>query len=415
MVVTIGLVVVAGATLALRGGVFDDDPDTAAVNPPVTITATSTPSDGPGSTSDSGEARAETSTTPSDAVVPPTASPTVNSGDASEPANEPVQEVVDERPELPPIEVGHPAFTYPLDELGNIDKWFPETYGFDNISVAWAPGAFPPERAEMIAQKTRDALAEANQKLGTDFSGPIEIYLADQLFAGDCLGCQGFTAADLDMIFILQDGSITDEQFDALLVHEMTHLIAAHHIALPHELFYAEGLAMWVMSDDITNAGGVSPVQVTAWMYRQGVLPSISELFDDDYAGRVRKRVPYDAAGAFAAFVIETYGMDAYRGLYTLDPPEMVLDKDWATLEAEWHAWLEPFADQEVNGVNGADWWAAASKVIQGYYRLYEDPTTVSPDQYRELSYARTALDMAETGLALEHLQASGPVGQTAQ
>ena len=50
----------------------------------------------------------------------------------------------------------------------------------------------------------------------------------------------------------------------------------------------------------------------------------------------------------FAAFFIDTYGMDAYKRLYSLDPPEKVLDKDWATLEAEWHAWLEQFADQEV-------------------------------------------------------------------
>jgi hypothetical protein len=411
MVSAIGLLVVVGATLALSGGLFDENPQPAAN----TASATSTPIPGTASTSTPPttsdlEPTSSSADLPLETQVPPTV-PTSN----PEPTEALVQEVSDEHPELPPLEVGQPAFTYPLNELGNIEKWFGESYQFDNISVAWPPGAFPPERAEVVAQKTRDALAEANQKLGTDFSGPIEIYLADQLFSEDCLGCQGFTAADLYMIFMLQDGSINEAQFDALLVHEMTHLIAAHYIGLPHELFYAEGLAMWVMSEDIVNYGGVSPVQVTAWMYREGSLPSIAELFDDDYAGRVRKRVPYDAAGAFAKFVIETYGFDAYSRLYTLDPPEKVLGKDWATLEAEWHAWLEPLADQEFNGVNSSQWWAAASQNIQGYYRLYEDPSTVSPDQYRELSYSRTALNMAEVELALEHLQASGLVGQTAQ
>lgn len=415
MVVTVGLLVVIVATLALRSGTFENDPGTAAISTEATATDANPPSDGSDSPPGASQAPVETTTGSNGADIPPTPTPETEAANVSEPTEEPVQEVVDERPELPPIEVGQPALTYPLNELGNIDKWFPETYNFDNITIAWAPGAFPPEHADVIAQKARDALAEANQKLGTDFNGPVDIYLADQLFTDDCLGCQGFTAADLYMIFMLQDGSITEAQFDALLVHEIAHLIAAHYIALPHELFYAEGLATWVMAEDITNTGGVSPVQVTAWMYRQGVLPSIQDLFDDDFAGRVRKRVQYDAAGAFAAFVIETYGMDTYKRLYSLEQPEAVLDKDWATLEAEWHAWLEPFADQEVNGVNGAEWWAAASKVIQGYYRLFEDPTTVSADQYRELSYARTALDIAEVELALEHLHASGLVGQTAQ
>ena len=63
-------------------------------------------------------------------------------------------------------------------------------------------------------------------------------------------------------------------------------------------------------------------------------MPSLQALRDGAFDGRVRKRAEYDGAASFAFFVVETYGWESYRQLYTLDPPEMVLNKTWEELEA---------------------------------------------------------------------------------
>jgi hypothetical protein len=183
---------------------------------------------------------------------------------------------------------------------------------------------------------------------------------------------------------------------------------------LPLELFHAEGLATHVMSDDMVAAGYLSPVQTAAWVYRAGAMPPLADLMEDDFAGRMRKRVYYDGAASFATFFIETYGWPAYRRLYTLDPPQAVVGKDWDVLEGEWHAYLDQFASNEINGVDGFEWWAAAQRVIDGYAVLYADPLAVTPEQYSALVTSRLALNRAELELAIAQIDLSGLAPETA-
>lgn len=360
----------------------------------------------------------EPATTPTGRTASPTqsieqaaATPTPVSEEVAT-ATTPAEEIV----QLPEVSVKDPELALHTTGVQRVEQQYSEVYEFDdNITVRWRPGAYSPEYAEVVAQKTRNAVAETNEKLGMSYDGPVIVLLADQLFDEACLGCQGYTAADQHWVFILDDGGLAEDEFDALLVHEVTHLIAAQKIFLPHDLFFAEGLAMWVMTDDLADAGYISPVQSTAWVYRAGALPALEELFDDDFAGRMRKRIYYDAAGAFATFVIEEYGWPDYRKLYTRDTPEFVMDKDWDTLEAEFHQYLEQFADNEVNGVGAEEWWAAAERVIDGYVHFYEDAVAVSAAQYHDLVLARLALNRGAVDQALSYLSSSGLGIQTAQ
>lgn len=318
--------------------------------------------------------------------------------------------------ELPDLQVDDPQFTLFSSGHARVNEQYSEFYTFEgDITVSWRPGAYPPEYAEDIAGKARDAVDEINEKLHTGYDGPVEILLADQLFNTDCVGCQGYTAADTHWVFLLDDGSLTEAEFDALLVHEVAHLVAAQKIYLPHNLFFAEGLATWIMTDTLTEAGYLSPLQTTAWVHRAGALPSLSELFDDDFGGRMRKRVAYDASAAFAFFIIDEYGWPAYRKLYTLDPPEQVTGKDWEALEQDWHSYLDGYADNTVNGTDAESWWSAASRVIDAYARFYEDPSLYDATQYRELSLSRVALTQGGVEQALSHLSSSGLGVQTAQ
>ena len=294
------------------------------------------------------------------------------------------------------VEVNDPTLTLPTFPLASVEATYTESYQFGSITVRFRTGAYTEEYAATIAQKTVEALAEANQKLQTEWSGDMTVFLADQLFAEDCLGCQGFTESDFRWIFMLDDGSVVADEFEALLVHESAHLIAGNTIHLPFDIFYVEGLATWVMTDDIVSNGYLSPVLTTAWVYEAGALPELGQIMEDDFAGRMRKRIYYDAAASFAFFIIETYGWDSYISLYRQNPVDVVLGKSLQEIESEWHAYLQPLVGTKMNGVGATEWWGAAEQVIQGYGRFYDDPDSVTADQYRFLTLSRLALNRGD-------------------
>lgn len=313
-----------------------------------------------------------------------------------------------QEPVVTNVDVGQPAFELPTFPLASVEATYTESHQFGSVTVRFRPGAYTVDYAAEIASQTEAALAEANAKIQEQWSGDLTVFLADQLFAEDCLGCQGFTESDFRWIFMLDDGSVVADEFEALLVHEATHLIAGNTIHLPFDIFYVEGLATWVMTDDLIKHEYVTPLQSTAWVYEAGALPSLQDIMNDDFAGRMRKRVYYDAAAAFAFYVIDTYGWDSYVALYQETPVDAALGKSLATVETEWHAYLEPYTANEINGVGAVEWWNAATQVIDAYGRFYVDPSAYSAEQYRSLTLSRLAINRADAGNALAFLEESG-------
>ena len=383
LTVVVGLLTMLVGAMAIRGeNIFDAD-DEATRTPDVTVA--SAPDFTPGS---------------GGAPVIPTPGP---AGDSPAPPN------------MPEIQVQKPEYTNYTENITRVREHYAERHTYNTITVAWRPGTFPPERAAEVADTAARLLGEANARIQTNFYPEMEIFLADQLYAPECLGCQGFAAADLFQIFLLQDGSLAADEFEALLLHEIVHVIAAHEISLPHSLFFAEGLATWAMTDYLVASGYISPLQTAAWIHQVGAMPSLSELREDNFAGRVRKRAEYDGAASFAFFIVETYGYDAYRQMYTLDPPEMVVDRTWAQLEAEWHAYLDRWAGNVVNGVDAQQWWGAMSQVAEGFGTLYTNPAPVTAEQYTSLVQARLLVNRGDIDSAHVALNASGLVHRTAQ
>jgi hypothetical protein len=386
LTVVVGLLTLLVGAMAIRGeNIFDADDDVSGVSAP-----------------DAASASNADPATPATGEVPPAATPVANV-DNLQPAY------------LPDVRVQKPEYTNYTENLTRVREHYAERHTYNTITVAWRPGAFPPENAAYVADTAARLLGEANARIQTNFYPEMEIFLADQLYAPECLGCQGFAAADLFQIFILQDGSLAADEFEALLLHEIVHVIAAHEISLPHSLFFAEGLATWAMTDYLVASGYISPLQTAAWIHHVGAMPTLSELRKDNYAGRVRKRAEYDGAASFAFFMVETYGYDAYRQMYALDPPEMVVDRTWEQLEAEWHAYLDRWAGNVVNGVDAQQWWGAMSQVAEGFGTLYTDPAPVTAEQYTSLVQARLLVNKGDIESAQAALNASGLVHRTAQ
>ena len=313
---------------------------------------------------------------------------------------------------LPTVLPAHPPVrSAPINGIQAVEAYYSEWHERDNFIISWRPGAFPESRADEVAVQARIGLDQVNRQLGTNDNGRIEILLADEMYlATDCVGCQGFAFSDRRQVFILQDGSMSDEEFQALLTHEIGHVIAGNYIALPHvaTLFLAEGLATWLMTPDLVAQGFIEPRQIAAWAWKVGIIPPFFDLRDAEFEGRTRARAEYDPAASFTQYVIETYGMEAYKRIYDGELPEDAMGKTYAQLEQEWHAWLAPWADKTVNGIDAETWWNTAQVVIQGFEILYSDPASVSQEQYAQLATARVALNKGELDNAIALMQASG-------
>jgi hypothetical protein len=311
-----------------------------------------------------------------------------------------------------------PVRAAPINGIDAVETYYSEWYQFDNFIIAWRPGAFPEERAAEVALMARKGLADVNAKLGTSDNGPIEILLSDQMYLkDDCHGCQGYAFSDFRQVFILQDGSMAPEEFQALLTHEIGHVVAGSNIELPHiaTLFLAEGLSTWLMTPDLVAEGFIEPRQIAAWAWKVGKISPILELRKAKFEGRTGARHEYDPAASFTEFVIETYGLDVYKSIYAGELPDDVVGKSYTDLEQEWHAWLSAWADIALpNGVNAESWWGASDIVKQGFDRLYTDETTVTQQQYALLATARVYLNRGEIDTALALMQESGLVFGTA-
>lgn len=326
---------------------------------------------------------------------------------------------VQQEAESPPLpSVAKPELLAPTGIPSAVHGYYSETYEYEGFTIAWRPGAFPPERAAEVASEALRARDRVNQMLGLNDTAPMTIYLADRMFDESCIGCQGYAAADFRQIFILQDGSVAPDEFPSLLIHEVGHVLALN-IAEPEKLFFAEGLAVWISDEAIRDAGYISAIQTAAWAYKAGTLPSIPELLEAQYEGRVRARVEYDGAASFTKFFIDTYGLDAYKTMYDLvaserTGPETIVNTDWATLEEQWYAWLLARADEEFNGADATEWWLVGRSIAAGFGALYDNPGPVTVEQYAALSAARLELNRGNLDAASTLANSSNLTPRTA-
>ncbi len=341
-----------------------------------------------------------------------------SSGTGGETSTEvaPVNTGGEEQPPLLPA--NPPVRGAPIYDTQAVENYYSEWYQFENFIIAWRQGAFPAERAEEVAAQARKGLDDVNQRLGTNDNGRIEILLADQMYLkDDCHGCQGYAFSDRRQVFILQDGSMAEDEFQALLTHEIGHVISGNHIALPHvaTLFLAEGLSTWLMTPDLVAQGYIEPRQIAAWAWKVGKIPPILELRKAKFEGRTGARHEYDPAASFTEFMIGTYGLPAYKSIYAGELPDDVIGKSYQELEQEWHGWLAEWADNALpNGVTAETWWDASDDVKQGFDTLYDDETSVTQQQYAMLATARVALNRGDVVNALSMMEQSGLIARTA-
>ena len=146
---------------------------------------------------------------------------------------------------------------------------------------------------------------------------------------------QGKLLTGQDLDFAVPDGSAFHQGPQSTLSHEMAHCIIHQRLGRGEMVALGEGIAVYL--------NGASPEdhrRSGAQLLRQGKLPKLADLFSEFR----QLDLGYPAAGSFCGFVIETYGMDAFKRILFLDDPDAVLARLNGTIEsveAKWHEFLK--------------------------------------------------------------------------
>lgn len=290
-------------------------------------------------------------------------------------------------------------------------RLLPMTRIMPHLRVHYRPGTFSAAAIDTFSTDTEAAIAHIEQTLGVTWSGGDDYYLAYALFSDPDLGVRGYTRPGYRTIIQMYDGSGTrlDRQYAS--THELTHQIAYDTIGEAATTMLLEGLAMYAGQFYLVADGSVSLDGLARAALAQNRLIPITALNDGSvgFIGRFYYRRPYDEAGSFVQFLISTYGLPAFKRVYTTGDFGGVYGKSLLELQGEWEQYLEspravgPFAP------DSARYFDDLSAVQSAYTQMFTAMSAgkaVSAQTYQVLDNARIAADNADDAAAEADLQA---------
>jgi hypothetical protein len=204
-----------------------------------------------------------------------------------------------------------------------------EEYESDHFIFYCTPGHLTADEMAAIAENQEALFQELSGLLGVDYQGKITYYLYGN--REDFQGipgayCSGSTVTYLCIFCVdICKGGLHDS-------HELTHALA-NTIGFQHGLL-AEGLAIYV--EDYIMAHQ-NPHAIVKILFSEGRLTPLEDIMEDFWCDVL---FDYDISGSFTLFLIETYGMDMYKVLYSkplgYEAFEEVYGKSLDELEGEW-------------------------------------------------------------------------------
>ncbi len=207
----------------------------------------------------------------------------------------------------------------------------------------------------ILTQATERSVAFVQERLGTRLPSPLEVYFIGRVVGQGGYAREGIVLSYPDRLYIGGD-------VETVLRHEIVHVLDAPLVRPATPALLREGLAVWV-------AGG---------HYRPGSIPSragalarldwyipLAQLADHFY--NHQHEIGYLEAAAFVAYLVETYGWDAFLSFYRQsgEPTDMTpadaldgaLHRSFGAgleeMEQAFQAWLsgQPTTTEEVRDV----------------------------------------------------------------
>lgn len=142
---------------------------------------------------------------------------------------------------------------------------------------------------------------------------------------------------------------ISHASLDAVLKHELVHVVAARFGAPVLKASFSTGLVEGLAMAIEWDWGNRTPHQYAAAMRAFGAGTDIRSIISPAGFASQASSVSYVLAGSFCRFLIDTYGMRNMAALYRSAEYEAIYGKPLDSLVAEWHRFLDtiPVDDQE--------------------------------------------------------------------
>jgi len=163
------------------------------------------------------------------------------------------------------------------------------------------------------------------------------------------------------------------ETLEYILRHEWTHLITGQWSRKASPLF-SEGI-----SEVIAHLHDLDPLHHTALRHKfaYASISLIEILKQDSFYESEWRRINYDLAGSFVAFLLDRGGLEQFRGFYCLlndrkvnEAFQQVYGCSLAQMEAEWNAFLfsrqseEPFQNAVWQAMEDLIWHAVEHRMV---------------------------------------------------
>lgn len=193
-----------------------------------------------------------------------------------------------------------------------------ETYTSAHYVFHYLPGSAAERDIEQIAAAQEGSFAKICRTLRVTYPEKINYYFTDspleigRIFWEEGTPCNGVALCGDNKIY-----AVYSDEIKCIGAHEDTHLIS-FLLGYPQSDFVVEGLAMFM--DGLW--WGVANEVWTAYYKAKHPGLSVAELFDNDVFAGHGCIITYPIAGAFARYLIDTYGMERYLAFYQYDGGE---------------------------------------------------------------------------------------------
>ncbi len=278
----------------------------------------------------------------------------------------------------------------PLD--GDLAGGYPLTVEAGRFTLHYQPGTYAEQHLDQLSALVDETLGRTEAALGVSLDRRFDLFMAGTLFERPHTALRGFTRAETLQVFLVYDGTGTQDENRYFLARELTKLIAWTVWGPPASTLLLNGLAADVGASVVEGAAILPPEQVCAAMSATDSLPSLVTLEHDwqTFNGPILSRLEDAASGCFLRYLETICPRQSMPELFSTSDYLTLCGQPLEDLEAAWRGELaaqRSMVDKAELLVRYSGEVAAAHQFIYEHYsgsRLHE--AYIAADQ------ARTAL-----------------------
>lgn len=287
---------------------------------------------------------------------------------------------------------------------GDLAAGYPLTLAGERFTMHYQPDTIAAQAPQQVRRLIESALDHVEDKLQVTLEGSFDAYAVGSLFAPDAMALRGRSFSSQRRNFYLYDDTGTPDERRYIITHELTHLVIWNTVGRPSSVMLHEGLAVYTGVEAMQDAGFIPLTHFCAAYQQAGQLPLLSG--NRAYLGHIRDLDLYFAAGCFVQYLVDTYGLEDFKQLFTSGDYPGIYGSSLSQLEAAWRETLDPVGDELT--FDPDDLIAYVAQVADAYDRLFADfsGTASQMAAYRALDQARIAVLQGRFDAAQDHFDA---------